>query len=228
MAFIQRGTCDKIIKKDVVILASLVIHVAVAEEINKVIKKDKGKLLLGAIAPDVAKLVGDERGVSHFFENDEADYPNTDLFLEKYQSKMKDDFVLGYFIHLYTDYLWIKYFISEFLNENYITKLNGEVVKINGRMDKLYIYNDYEALNNAVIKKYNLDINVMRSSLGKLEDLIEEVPEDKLNVLVDDMQRMIDKSNADKNMVMTMDNVDNFIALAVDLILAKLDDIGVN
>ncbi len=39
-------------------MASLVIHVAVANQINKKLNKDSTKLLLGAVAPDLAKFIG--------------------------------------------------------------------------------------------------------------------------------------------------------------------------
>ena len=94
-------------------MASAVIHMAVANEINNVLKKDNAKLLIGSIAPDISKQIGQNKVKSHFLDNENTDLPNMDKFLNKYKHKMSDDFVLGYFIHLYTDYLWFKYFITE-------------------------------------------------------------------------------------------------------------------
>ena len=96
-------------------MASSVIHIAVANEINKKLNRNTSQLLIGSVAPDISKIVGDTKRHSHFLDNNDTNIPNIDKFLKKYQSKLDNDFVLGYFIHLYTDYLWFKYFIPEVL-----------------------------------------------------------------------------------------------------------------
>ena len=48
-------------------MASSVIHICVANEINKVLKKDNRKLLIGTIAPDISKLIGESKYYSHFY-----------------------------------------------------------------------------------------------------------------------------------------------------------------
>ena len=98
-------------------MASSIIHMAVANEINKVLKRDNNKLLIGSIAPDISKQVGQTKLHSHFLDNNDTNIPNMDRFLEKYKDKLDDDFVMGYYIHLYTDYFWFKYFIPEIYDE---------------------------------------------------------------------------------------------------------------
>lgn len=110
-------------------MASSVIHMAIANEINKKIKRDNNVLVIGSIAPDISKQIGETKLNSHFLDSDDNDVPNIEKFLKKYRNKMTDDFVLGYFIHLYTDYLWFKYFLTEFLCNDYITKLDGTIFK---------------------------------------------------------------------------------------------------
>ena len=39
-------------------MASAMIHIAVASEINKTINRDRNRLLIGSIAPDLAKILG--------------------------------------------------------------------------------------------------------------------------------------------------------------------------
>ena len=41
----------------VVYVASALIHIAVASEVNKKVKRDRSKLLIGSIAPDLAKIM---------------------------------------------------------------------------------------------------------------------------------------------------------------------------
>ena len=99
-------------------MASAIIHLAVANELNKVLNKDYKSIMIGAIAPDIWKQVGEtSKSPSHFKDSDDTDVPNLDKFLYKYKDMLKDDFVLGYYIHLLTDYYWFKYFLPSIYNE---------------------------------------------------------------------------------------------------------------
>lgn len=206
-------------------MASSIIHLAVASEINKRINYDKDKLLLGSIAPDIAKLIGENKVKSHFLDSPETNIPNIDDFLEKYENKMNDAFVMGYFIHLYTDYLWFKYFLTEFYSEPMITKLDGNVVKCNGRMVSLYVYNDYTNLNKKLIDEYKLDLNTFYSEIPQIENIIEEIPIEKLDLIVNKCIEIIDKSKERKPYVFNMDNINKFIESSVDLIISKIDEL---
>ena len=137
-------------------MASSMIHLTIANELNKKLNRDKSKLLIGSIAPDLSKLVGDDKTRSHFLIDGTEDLPDLDKFLKKYGYFLNDDFVLGYYIHLYTDYLWFKYFLPELCDDDthLIKKLNGEIVKCNGNMAAMYIYNDYTNINNDLIDIY--------------------------------------------------------------------------
>ena len=71
--------------------------------INKTLKRDNNKILIGTIAPDISKFIGRTKLESHFLESVDNNIPNIKKFLVKYKDKLNDDFVMGYFIHLYTD-----------------------------------------------------------------------------------------------------------------------------
>ena len=86
-------------------MASSMIHLAVAKEVNKELKRDYRKLYIGSIAPDISKNIGETKEFSHFLDNPDIDIPNLDRFLEKYKKYLYDDFVMGYYLHLITDYL---------------------------------------------------------------------------------------------------------------------------
>ena len=58
------------------------IHICVAKEINKFLKKDDKKILIGSIAPDIAKQINQTKTKSHFLENND-DIPNIEKFLTK-------------------------------------------------------------------------------------------------------------------------------------------------
>ena len=71
-------------------MVSSVIHMAVAKEINKRIKRDENKLLIGSIAPDISKHLGQSKLFSHFLDSVDSDIPNIDKFLNKYKDRLYD------------------------------------------------------------------------------------------------------------------------------------------
>ena len=208
-------------------MASAIIHMAVANQINKIINKDNNKILIGSIAPDISKHLGETKYYTHFLDDVENDIPNIDKFLNKYKNKLNDDFVLGYFIHLYTDYLWFKYFIPEICDNDLITKLDGTVVKCNGRMALQYIYNDYTNLNSTLLDMYDLPLNIFYEDIPKMEQIIEEAPVDKLHLIVDKTGVIIENSKVKKDLVFNVDNIKSFVDTSVDLTIAKLKELEV-
>lgn len=207
-------------------MASSMIHIAVANEINKKINRDKSKLLIGTIAPDISKLIGETKEKTHFQDRND-NIPNLDKFLDKYKENLNDDFVLGYYIHLITDYLWYKYFMTEIENKNMITKLNGQIVKCNGQMFTQYVYNDYTDLNIKLIDKYNLDLKIFYNNIPNLENIIKEIPMDKISIIVNKTGEIIENSKESKNFVFNIENVEQFIQTSTELILGKLKELEI-
>lgn len=206
-------------------MASAVIHLAVANEINKKLNRDKNQLLIGAIAPDISKFIGEDKTKSHFLKELDSDIPDIESFLNKYKNSLTDDFVMGYFIHLYTDYLWFKYFVTEFYDKPMITKLDGTVVKCSGNMLSLYVYNDYTNLNIKLIDRYNMDLKIFYNQLPKLSNIIEEIPMDKMELLLSQMGIIIENSKEKKDYIFNIENVEKFIATSVELILEKITEL---
>ena len=207
-------------------MASSLIHMAVANEINMKLKRDSSCLLIGSIAPDISKLVGETKKRSHFL-TDDTDIPNIELFLKKYRNKMNDVFVLGYYIHLYTDYLWYKYFTPEIYHGNLIKKLNGDIVKCSGRMITMYIYNDYTNLNMQLIDKYSLDLKIFYNEIPKMENIIKEIPMHNIKIIIDKTGEIVSNSKNKETMTIDMEKISNFINLSVKLILANLEELGI-
>ncbi len=206
-------------------MASAVIHLAVANEINKKLNRDKSQLLIGAIAPDISKFIGEDKTKSHFLKELDSNIPDIESFLNKYKNSLTDDFVMGYFIHLYTDYLWFKYFVTEFYDKPMITKLDGTVVKCSGNMLSLYVYNDYTNLNIKLIDRYNMDLKIFYNQLPKLSNIIEEIPMDKMGLLLSQMGIIIENSKEKKDYIFNIENVEKFITTSVELILGKITEL---
>ena len=206
-------------------MASSVIHMAVANEVNKVLKRDNSKLLIGSIAPDISKQIGQDRTISHFkFEDGLIDL---DKFLDKYKNNLDDDFVLGYYIHLLTDYFWFKYFMPEITNYSIIKTLDGKELSLSKEEICKYIYNDYTNINIRVINEYNMDLKIFFNELPEIKKIIEEIPMDKLQVIVDKAGLIIMNSSANKSYTFDIKNLKQFISFTKDLIINKCRELGI-
>ena len=88
-------------------MPSAIIHASVAKKINKVLKLDEELFILGNIAPDCwrnGKNFG-SRALSHFLPDNAVD-EDYHLFYNKYKNNLNDPFVIGYLVHLMTDFYW--------------------------------------------------------------------------------------------------------------------------
>ena len=207
-------------------MASSMIHIAVANELNKTLNRDNKKLLIGSIAPDIAKLIGRTKKSSHFQDTD-TDLPHLDRFLNEYKKDLSDDFVLGYYIHLYTDYLWFKYFVPDFYDNGVIYKLDGTIKAIPEDIKTEYFYNDYTNLNIKLIDEYNLDLSIFYEDIPTLNNIIKEIPMDRIDVIINQASIIIENTKESKSYVFDMNLVNKFIKTSVDYILSNLKDIGV-
>ena len=206
-------------------MASSVIHICIANEINKTINRDSKKLLIGTIAPDISKLLGETKFYSHFLDNVNNNIPNINKFLDKYGNYLNDDFVLGYYIHLYTDYLWFKYFIPNIIKGNYIKELDGTLVKYTEETFKYYIYNDYSNLNNQLIDRYNFPMKIFYEEIPYIPNIISEIPMNRLDLIVNKTGILIEEAKKGKKYLFKIDDIVTFIDNSKKIILKELDSI---
>lgn len=207
-------------------MASSMIHFAVANEVNKILKRNNKHILIGSIAPDITKHIGMTKKDSHFQDTDE-DLPHLDKFLNKYRYNLNDDFVLGYYIHLYTDYLWFNYFEPDFYKNGIIYKLDGTVENIPFEKKRDYFYNDYTNLNIKLIDKYNMDLSIFYEEVPKFKNIIKEIPMDKIDIIINQAGIIIENTKENKSYVFDMEVINKFIHASVEYILSNLKDIGV-
>lgn len=206
-------------------MASAIIHMAVASELNKKIKRKESEYFIGSIAPDIAKIVGIDRNITHFKKQDD-EYPDLDSFLLKYEQNLSDDFVMGYYIHLLTDYFWYKYFFTEIFHNQTVKKLDGTIVKVDKEEMKRLIYNDYTNLNIQVIEEYNLNLKIFYNEIPYIKDIIKEIPIEKIDKLIDKMGVIIENSKKSTSYTFDISEVKTFITTCVDLITAILAEKG--
>jgi len=146
-------------------MAGYVIHLAVAREYIRNFKvKDEEEFIKGTLAPDL--LSTDTKQLTHY-----SDTTSSEVNLKKFidSNTLHTSYIQGYFLHLIVDYL--------FYNK-YFTVRSKE------------IYNDYDILNEEIIKLYNLDIpeeikDVVQFKTGELQVLDKE----KVYKLINEISR---------------------------------------
>ncbi len=204
-------------------MASAVIHLAIAKELEKYLNiPNKKDYYLGSIAPDLAKHINLNRNISHFSYDNFQGIPNINLFIKKYPNFKQNSFTLGYFIHLYTDKIWIEDFINELEYNNYIKLLDGTIIKTTKKEINNLIYNDYTNLNIQLIDEYNMDLTLFYEDFIIPNTTLNEIPISKLNLLIDKMGIIIENSKKEKSYLFDLIPIKNFIEKSKTEILEKL------
>lgn len=151
---------------------------------------------VGNLLPDATS----DKKVSHFrspeYYGNMIEYPDLDLFLEKYRDCLDDSCTMGYLFHLYVDRRYFKeYFPMHFtlLNDNLqvVTKMSevtkfrinstNEIIPRERFLSEEYYYGDYTKMNNYLIERFGLHFNL---DIPRENRLIEEVDyEEMVHVL---------------------------------------------
>lgn len=204
-------------------MASSVIHLAIAKELEKYFNiKNKYDYYLGSIAPDLSKQIGRTKKESHFLFDTREGVPNIKKFTEKYKYFYKNDFDLGYYIHLYTDKIWFSEFINSLSYRSSVKLLDGTIINATEEEITDMIYQDYTNINIQIIDLYNLDLSLFYEDFTKPHSCLDEIPLDKLNILIDKMGIIIENSKENKNYIFDLTGVNEFIEKSVQVILTEL------
>ncbi len=207
-------------------MASVIIHLAIAKELEKRRKNIKNlyDYYLGSIAPDIAKQVGLSREETHFIKNSFGSVvPNLKLFETKYPNYKDNPFDFGYYIHLYTDKECTESFMSNITYENSIRLLDGTIIASSPEEINQLIYSDYTNLNTQIIDEYDLDLSLFYEEFRIPNTTINEIPVDRLDVLINKMGIIIQNSQEEKLYSLEIQQIKNFINDTVDKIERELD-----
>ena len=207
-------------------MASAIIHLAVAKELQKRIGivKNEYDYYLGAIAPDLAKQIGRPKEESHFIKNSLSDsIPNIRLFELKYPNFKENSYDLGYYTHLFTDKEWFEGFMSSITYDNSIRLLDGTIIASNEEEIRQLIYSDYTNLNLSLIEAFDIDLSIFYEEFREPSTTIDEIPADKLDILINKMGIIIENSKEEKTYSLDITQIKDFIVKTADKIQKELD-----
>lgn len=206
-------------------MASAIIHICVAKEVNKYLNMDEKYLFLGAIAPDISRLLSQTKEISHFLDHtNEDDIPNVDRFLTKYKDELVNPFEMGYFIHLLTDKYWFRDYVYQYV-ERYTKDETKRKITYTAMRDM--IYNDYTTLNIQLIDKYEIPLDIFSNRFELPTSKITEIPIKELNLLIDKMSIIIEESKEEKTFLFDSKDIEVFIANTVKYIIKDIQMLGI-
>ena len=205
-------------------MASAIIHLAIAKELEKRINiVNKYDYYLGAIAPDLAKQIGESKDKSHFIQGYKPNVPNLNLFRAKYPNFELNSFTLGYFTHLVADKEWFERFLPNVTYDDFIHLLDGTIIKSNPDEIQELIYSDYTNINIQLIDEYGIDLSIFYEEYNEPKVSFQELPLDKLDILINKMGILIANSKEEKTYSLDIDKIKQFIWETVNKIEKELE-----
>lgn len=179
-------------------------HLATAKEISEKIEiKDINGFLIGNLMPDAERHIIKDFSIyvpydiSHFAsiqstEGGKDKLPDIDKFLEIYKKHLSNTVVLGYLVHLLTDYYWNSLTFSRYTLRNELGECdgikltNGTNLKCNKHIRSKIKNNDFAILEENIIQKEKYILPHIESNIINKTNVIEEVPYNE-----DDIEKII-------------------------------------
>lgn len=190
------------------------VHLEVGKRLNKKLNLDNDLFMLGNILPDInnnyivkgiSKVL--THSYTHYTDNNIYSYKN---FYEEYKNKLNNPLILGYYTHLYTDFLF---------NNNFYTKVSSDLDHDILRKMK---QNDFKKFNNKFLdNKLDIDIDKCLENVKVLE---------RINIDKNDLELVVDYLNNRKKEELTYnfyteEELDNLLDKTVDKIYNEIIEI---
>lgn len=147
------------------------IHSKIASDLIKELKVNKKYFMIGNLLPDqdeysipnIDKSI--DRSITHFISKEDSmigiNLPDYNKMYEKYQNQFNNPVLLGYLVHLLTDFYW-----NNYIYDKYFIKSNDKYIGIKTN-DGNIIKCDFPGANTmkqSDFKKYNNHLNVTKNN----------------------------------------------------------------
>ncbi|NYV64759.1 zinc dependent phospholipase C family protein [Heyndrickxia sp. FSL K6-6286] len=200
-------------------MGSRIMHLIIAEQIaNKISISNKEAFILGGVAPDAVT----SKEISHFYIGNLSDFTRSidfNGFFENYKEMFPSDYLLGYYIHLIADDLWLKGFYMPWLknrmenDESILELYHNDFRLLNGKLLNFYHINDVQIHNTDTIDEI-CDLNEVH-----IEDIKAFLP-----FLYEDIQ--YEEAVLDENLnVFTFNQIIGYIETSIEKALYHLKDL---
>lgn len=169
-------------------MSSFKMHLVISKNIQKKLNFGN-EFLLGAILPDLYKLLYQDREKTHFENMDTYEHlPNIEEFCKEYL-KTKSEIKYGYLSHLIEDKIWFR----EYIFEKYIIKENdGEYIykkDLSKHTFEEYIkdmYTDYSIIDEYIKEVEKIDVYRIADELKECAERMQIIDWEKINAIIDE------------------------------------------
>lgn len=226
------------------------VHLSIAKKVSEKYKVDSNMFYFASLAPDIDYGSNWNRVVAHFYTDKKYDefkeeyIIDHELFLHKYRSDIKNSFVLGYYVHLLTDYYFNTYFFKKYWiadeNKNVIGIRNkdGENIICSLEDRKNYKHKDFDSFSKYLSKKDKIkdlyyDENILISSKIINQYLYtKDAIKRRMEYVNNDLRKINSYSFKEKlcglsYKIITQKECVELYDKTLDFIYSKLDEIGV-
>ena len=143
------------------------IHLGVATKLNENYKLNKDQFLYGSVLPDVMDTNAFGRDFSHFFGTKYHDLcpeeiiVDVEKFKSTYEDRLPNDLILGYYVHILTDY-----FYNDYVFRNcYLRDEDDHVIGIKTKEGHTLIPNPNDSRGRRKIKQADF-VNFIRKRIS--------------------------------------------------------------
>ncbi|MCI3921282.1 hypothetical protein MO973_13680 [Paenibacillus sp. TRM 82003] len=194
-------------------MGSRMMHYAIGVRANERLRLPEEPFLLGSLAPDVHKYMGQSKSISHFARKDENGRIHADFrgFYAKYAPDEGKPFHLGYYYHLISDDLW--------LSRIYLDKIKPLPPERKQEAQAQY-YRDFWRLNGKLIDHYSLRL----SDLTVRPEAIDEINCRLLPELVKDVVRDFKMADLAKDEPLELLSFEEVVSILEESIQRCLED----
>ena len=195
-------------------MASMIIHICISNMVKEELNLSD-KFLAGSIMPDLKKMAGFDRGITHYLK----------YVVEDGNVMHLPDFkTLGTYAHLIEDKIWFEKFVGKYI------KWHDEDLGLvtNLKTGKVYdfdtfskqIYSDYLNVNKKVISKYNLDVDKIANNIR------EALADDVLIKCFDSyISTLNNKSDSSKINFLTDEDLEEYITMSTKEVVKRINEL---
>ena len=203
-------------------------HLAFGLEAYKYIQryiKNKEEFLTGCVAPDIAIPDTITKNEGHFRDKSDKFFKSPDIerFLKKYKTRLNEDFVIGYFCHLFADFVFCDLYMVDIVKpldnqDNLHNKKDAPFVYIKKQRKKVKaiefkennpIYDDYTISNDYLINYFNIPLDI---NFTVDDPHIDEIDSIKLKDIKKEVNKFLNYNNLKQDTsIIIVDKYCNFI-----------------
>ena len=114
--------------------------------------------------------------------------------------------------------------MNQIVSGNYVKLLDGTVIQTTPEEMQNIIYQDYTNLNIQLLDEYKMDLSLFYEDFIPPQTTINEIPTEKLNILIDKMGIIIENSKEEKPYTFDTYLILKFIDSVSQQIIRKLNN----